>query len=48
MNIHIKLNKELKTYQLLDHVVIFIVIKIKKLCKSVKTREFKNILIRFF
>ena len=36
MNIHFKLNKELKTYQLLDNVVIFIVIRIKKLRKNVK------------
>ena len=36
MNIHFKLNKELKTHQLLDNVVIFIVIRIKKLRKNVK------------
>jgi len=36
MNIHFKLNKELKTYQLLDNVVMFIVIKIKKINQKYK------------
>jgi hypothetical protein len=36
MNVHFKLNKEPKTYQVFDSVLAFIVIKIRKLRKNVK------------